>query len=64
MTERQYLNQKYNIRLNTIALELEIQLEENNKNWSVLRINSLLIEFAQSGNFDNQSFDKALQSYL
>lgn len=44
-----YLNQKYNIRLNTIALELEIQLKENNKNWTVLNINSLLIELAQSG---------------
>lgn len=44
-----YLNEKYNIRFNTIALELEIQLKEKNENWSVLNINSLLIELAQSG---------------
>ncbi|MDV3834169.1 virulence-associated E family protein [Elizabethkingia anophelis] len=44
-----YLNEKYNIRFNTIALELEIQLKEKTKNWSVLNINSLLIELAQSG---------------
>src|SRR5690606_35748742 len=44
-----YLNEKYNIRFNTIALELEIQLKDKNENWSVLNINSLLIELAQSG---------------
>lgn len=44
-----YLNEKYNIRFNTIALELEIQLKEKSENWSVLNINSLLIELAQSG---------------
>ena len=45
----QYLDEKYNIRYNTIALELEIQLKGKNENWSVLNINSLLIELAQSG---------------
>ena len=44
-----YLDEKYNIRFNTIALELEIQLKENMGNWFVLNINSLLIELAQSG---------------
>ena len=44
-----YLNEKYNIRFNIIALELEIQLKEKSENWSVLNINSLLIELAQSG---------------
>lgn len=44
-----YLNEKYNIRFNIIALELEIQLKNKNENWSVLNINSLLIELAQSG---------------
>lgn len=44
-----YLDEKYNIRFNTIALELEIQLKEQNETWSVLNINSLLIELAQSG---------------
>ena len=44
-----YLNDKYNIRFNTIALELEIQLKNKNENWSVLNINSVLIELAQSG---------------
>lgn len=44
-----YLNEKYNIRFNTIALELEIKLKDKNENWSVLNINSLLIELAQSG---------------
>ena len=45
----QYLDEKYNIRYNTIALELEIQLKGKNETWSVLNINSLLIELAQSG---------------
>lgn len=45
----QYLDEKYNIRYNTIALELEIQLKDKNENWSVLNINSLLIELVQSG---------------
>ena len=44
-----YLDEKYNIRFNTIALELEIQLKEKSEAWSVLNINSLLIELAQSG---------------
>ena len=44
-----YFDEKYNIRFNTIALELEIQLKENMGNWFVLNINSLLIELAQSG---------------
>ena len=44
-----YLDEKYNIRFNTIALELEIQLKEQVGTWTVLNINSLLIELAQSG---------------
>ena len=44
-----YLDEKYNIRFNTIALELEIQLKEQAGTWTVLNINSLLIELAQSG---------------
>lgn len=44
-----YLNKKYNIRYNSIALEYEIQLRENLKNWEILNINSLLIELSQSG---------------
>ena len=44
-----YLNEKYNIRFNVIALELEIQLKEKSESWSILNINSLLIELAQSG---------------
>ena len=44
-----YLDEKYNIRFNTIALELEIQLKKQYGNWFVLNINSLLIELAQSG---------------
>ena len=46
---KNYLDEKYNIRFNTIALELEIQLKEKSETWLVLNINSLLIELAQSG---------------
>lgn len=43
-----YLNEKYNIRFNFIALELEISMKESNE-WKNLNINSLLIELVQSG---------------
>ncbi|WP_313029253.1 VapE domain-containing protein [Soonwooa sp.] len=44
-----YLNEKYRIRFNEIALELEIQLKFHPEDWTALNINSLLIELAQSG---------------
>lgn len=44
-----FLKEKYLIRYNTIALELEIKLKDEEGNWSDLNINSLLIELAQSG---------------
>lgn len=44
-----FLKEKYLIRYNTIALELEIKLKESETEWSDLNINSLLIELAQSG---------------
>lgn len=44
-----YLNGKYKIRFNVIALELEICLKDSASEWSSLNVNSLLIELAQSG---------------
>ena len=43
-----YLNEKYELRFNTIALELEIRVKEN-EDWTELNINSLLIELIKSG---------------
>ena len=42
-----YLNQKYKVRYNEIALEFEIRTE--NEDWNELNINSLFIELIQSG---------------
>ena len=42
-----YLNQKYQVRYNEIALEFEIRTE--NEDWEELNINSLFIELIQSG---------------
>lgn len=42
-----YLNQKYKVRYNEIALEFEIRTE--NEDWDELNINSLFIELIQSG---------------
>ncbi|WP_312394750.1 VapE domain-containing protein [Chryseobacterium sp.] len=42
-----YLNQKYQVRYNEIALEFEIRTE--NEDWDELNINSLFIELIQSG---------------
>lgn len=44
-----YLDEKYYIRFNEIALELEIRIKESCMKWSSLNINSLLIELVQSG---------------
>lgn len=42
-----YLNQKYQVRYNEVALEFEIRTE--NEDWDELNINSLFIELIQSG---------------
>lgn len=42
-----YLNQKYKVRYNEVALEFEIRTE--NEDWDELNINSLFIELIQFG---------------
>lgn len=42
-----YLNQKYQIRFNAIALEFEIKIQ--NSDWTELNLNSLYIELTQAG---------------
>lgn len=44
-----YINTKYDIRFNTIALELEIKLKTSKSQWQDINLNSLLIELVQSG---------------
>ncbi|EKB56713.1 hypothetical protein [Bergeyella zoohelcum] len=43
----EYINNKYNLRFNTISLDYEIKLKESN-DWSVLNLNSLLIELTRA----------------
>ncbi|WP_392436812.1 VapE domain-containing protein [Cruoricaptor ignavus] len=43
----QYINEKYDLRFNTISLDYEIKLKDS-KEWSILNLNSLLIELAQA----------------
>ncbi|MEJ8590141.1 virulence-associated E family protein [Riemerella anatipestifer] len=43
----EYINNKYNLRFNTISLDYEIKLKEYN-DWSVLNLNSLLIELTRA----------------
>ncbi len=44
-----YLSEKYDLRFNTISLELEIRVKNGFNFWSGLNINSLLIELVQAG---------------
>lgn len=44
----QYINNKYDTRYNIISIQYQIRLKENGK-WSVLNLNSLLIELEQAG---------------
>ena len=58
-----YLNQKYQIRYNEIALEFEIRTE--NDDWDELNINSLYIELVQSGiNITLNKLEILLKSHL
>lgn len=59
-----YLNEKYELRFNTIALELEIRVKEN-EDWTELNINSLLIELIKSGmNISMQKLEYLAKSHL
>ena len=58
-----YLNQKYQVRYNEIALEFEIRTE--NEDWEELNINSLFIELIQSGiNITLNKLEILLKSHL
>lgn len=58
-----YLNQKYQVRYNEIALEFEIRTE--NGDWEELNINSLFIELIQSGiNITLNKLEILLKSHL
>lgn len=50
-----YINTKYDIRFNIIALELEIKLKTSKSEWQEINLNSLLIELVQSGNNINMN---------
>ncbi|REC55081.1 virulence-associated E family protein [Chryseobacterium piscium] len=50
-----YINKKYDIRFNIIALELEIKLKTSKSEWQDINMNSLLIELVQSGNNINMN---------
>ena len=50
-----YINKKYDIRFNIIALELEIKLKTSKSKWQDINMNSLLIELVQSGNNINMN---------
>lgn len=50
-----YINTKYDIRFNIIALELEIKLKKSKSEWQEINMNSLLIELVQSGNNINMN---------
>ena len=58
-----YLNQKYQVRYNEIALEFEIRTES--EDWDELNINSLFIELIQSGiNITLNKLEILLKSHL
>lgn len=58
-----YLNQKYQVRYNEIALEFEIRTE--NEDWDELNVNSLYIELIQSGiNITLNKLEILLKSHL
>lgn len=58
-----YLNQKYQVRYNEIALEFEIRTK--NEDWDELNINSLFIELIQSGvNVTLNKLEILLKSHL
>ena len=58
-----YLNQKYQLRFNEIALEFEIRTED--EDWDELNINSLYIELIQSGiNITLNKLEILLNSHL
>lgn len=43
----QYIEEKYDLRYNTISMDYEIKLKDS-KEWSILNLNSLLIELTQT----------------
>lgn len=60
---KNYLDEKYQIRFNEIALELEIKVKDGK--WEVLNINSLYIELIQSGiNISLNKLEIFLRSHL
>lgn len=59
-----YLNEKYDLRFNTISLEVEIRLK-NTEEWLELNLNSLLIELIQSGiKISMQNLEILIKSHL
>ena len=44
----EYIDLKYSIRFNSIGLDYEIALK-NQENWSILNLNSLIIELTKAG---------------
>lgn len=59
-----YLYGKYDLRFNTISLEVEIRLKHT-KEWTELNLNSLLIELMQSGiKISMQKLEILIKSHL